>query len=66
MLWKFGREVDADFLYGWMASNGFSIGSFYFFLKNVVLGTVVADNWYCRHWLGCDGPASGIPNLLND
>ena len=35
-----------------------------FLPQNLVDGTVVAVLNHCRHRVGCDGPASGIPDLI--
>jgi hypothetical protein len=34
-----------------------------FYLKILLMAPLLLVLRYCRHWVGCDGPASGIPNL---
>ena len=29
----------------------------------MLFGTVVAQRFHRRRWIGCDGPASGMPDL---
>ena len=43
--------------------KGSSLGGSSFLPENFVDGTVVAVLIYCRHRVGCEGPASGIPDL---
>jgi hypothetical protein len=62
-LWKFGLRPSFAFLIVDWSLKCSSIGGSRLLLQNLVDGTVVAVLNHCRHRVGCDGPASGIPDL---